>query len=479
MPDVVQQNDEGTRRRLPAVALKLRALAGGRGVWALGDQATLSLGNFLTNILLIRTLTRDDFGDYAVLFSVLLFLNNLHTSLVTYPLSLTIAGSDDHSSRRRTRGSLAITCLLSAPFALILSFAAVLLGRASAIPWLVAALVFWQLQETLRRAMMARLQHHRAMPGDAISYLGQAAGVWLLGRFGVLTPTYAFAVVASTSALALLVQVIQLKVFGADDASRSTGLGQAQSSHVSSAPGTVRHGSGVRAAFQSQSHEHWTLGRWVLLSNLVGLITVYATPWILRYYHGAGEIAAYQAVANLLNVSNPIFAGIAGLIVPAVAKARAEGGLIAARSAAVKYAVQGAALLMPYFLILAIVPHFALQHFYRAGSPYLAYTTPLRLFVGVYSLYYVSQMISGFLNGLGESRWTFYAQAAAAAANGMFCLPLAAMFGFVGVAWGGIAPMLAQLVVCAYFARSLFKPQTSPAASAPMAAMLERMPEGT
>ena len=73
----------GSPRTVPG---KLRALAGGRGIWALGDQATLSLGNFLTNILLIRHLAKDQFGIYAVLFSLLLFLNNLHTSLVTYPL---------------------------------------------------------------------------------------------------------------------------------------------------------------------------------------------------------------------------------------------------------------------------------------------------------------------------------------------------------------------------------------------------------
>jgi O-antigen/teichoic acid export membrane protein len=424
---------------------KLRALMGGRGIWALGDQATLSLGNFLTNILLIRHLAKDQFGIYAVLFSLLLFLNNLHTSLVTYPLSITASTGELAKHRRRTVGSVGITLLLAFPFFVIVAIATRMVASFSLVPWVLAAMVLWQVQETLRRAMMARLQHRRAVLGDAISYLGQAVALWLIIRHGTLSPAIAFGAIACTSGIAALVQAIQLIFFFDIEEPAASSVTPDESE--------------IGESFTSQAFEHWSLGRWVLLTNLISLITVYATPWILMFFHGAGEVATYQALANLLGVSNPILTSMSGLIVPVVAIASAQRGIQAARRAAFSYAAQGAGLLLPYFALLAIVPQFALRMFYGANSPYLSFTTPLRLMVAVYTLFYFSQMIAAFLNGLGHSRWTFFAQVGAAMTNAMICLPLAAIVGLYGAIWGGIFPMLVQLAICLYFVRLLLSPK--------------------
>jgi O-antigen/teichoic acid export membrane protein len=208
----------------------------------------------------------------------------------------------------------------------------------------------------------------------------------------------------------------------------------------------------------------------VLFSNLISLVTGYATPWILMYFHGSGDVAIFQALDNLPRVSNPILSSMAGLIVPAVAIASTQGGVASARRAATGYATQGAFLLFPYFAALALFPHLALRLFYGANSPYLAATTPLRLMVAVYSIFYVSQMVSAFLNGLGHGRWTFYAQIGAAVANAMVCLPMAALVGVYGAIVGGVIPMLAQLTIGLYFAKSLFsapKPSLSPSPGTP------------
>src|SRR5271155_4313263 len=85
-----------------ALSHRIRALADMRGVWSLGDQAILSLGNFLCNWMLLRTpLASKWAGNYMVVLSFILFLNNLHMALVTYPLSITSAGITDGELRRR------------------------------------------------------------------------------------------------------------------------------------------------------------------------------------------------------------------------------------------------------------------------------------------------------------------------------------------------------------------------------------------
>jgi O-antigen/teichoic acid export membrane protein len=466
------QNSDQIARRSPLAALgKLRTLIGGRGIWALGDQAILSLGNFLTNILLIRNLPRNEFGVYAVLFSLLLFLNNLHTSLVTYPLSVISSTGELLKHRKRTARSVGLTLLLGIPFFLIVAGATRSVATFSLLPAVVAAMVFWQIQETLRRAMMARLQHKQAILGDAVSYLGQAAALWYVIHHGTLNPAVAFTAIAITSAIAALIQAIQWKFFFTEET-------PAPAAQLESGSTAEPLDSILQENFLSQAFEHWSLGRWVLFSNLISLITVYATPWILMYFHGSGDVAIFQALDNLPRVSNPILSSMAGLIVPAAAIAATQGGALAARRAATGYATQGAIMLFPYFAILALMPHTALRLFYGPDSPYLAYTTPLRLMVAVYSIFYVSQMVSAFLNGLGHGRWTFYAQIGAAIGNATFCLPMAALVGVTGAIVGGVIPMLAQLGIGLYFAKSLFSPP-KPAGFEPVFAggVLEAVPE--
>jgi O-antigen/teichoic acid export membrane protein len=150
---------------------------------------------------------------------------------------------------------------------------------------------------------------------------------------------------------------------------------------------------------------------------------------------------------------------MSGLIVPAVAIANTKLGVHAARRSAFGYAAQGAGLLLPYFAALALLPQLMLRLFYGPNSPYLIYGTPLRLMVAVYTVFYLSQMSAAFLNGLGHSRWTFYAQVGAAITNAMICLPLAAIVGMYGAICGGIFPMLAQLLIALYFVRLVLMPE--------------------
>ena len=81
---------------------RARSLADMRGFWSLSDQAILSAGNFLTNWLLLRSRAAW-YGNYYIVLSFILFLNNLHMALMTYPLMITPAGLSDSELRRRVR----------------------------------------------------------------------------------------------------------------------------------------------------------------------------------------------------------------------------------------------------------------------------------------------------------------------------------------------------------------------------------------
>ena len=430
--DHAPDRDAGDTAGAPAVASPPRLGGAVLGsAWALADQAALSLGNFLTTLVLLRFLAPAAFGTYALLFGTLMFAGSLHAALVVYPLSIgTIARGGGRFSRGVTAGgALALTGVLWLPLSACLVAAAALLGRIDLAPWAVAALLLWLVQETLRRALLADLRHRAALLGDAVSYLGQAAVVWGLALRGALSLESALAAVAATSAAGALIQALQV------------GLRRLPR-HLLAPTGLA----------------FWREGRWLLLVQCLGLLTVYATPWTLMFFHGGEEVAQFQAVAVLLGVANPVTAGMIGLIVPAVAAASRDGDVSAARAAALRYGAVGAALLLPYYLALFLFPTTLLSLFSGAESAYVGLATPVRLFVAAYALFYVAQISAALLNGLGQSRRPFVAHAAGAAATLLVALPLAAAGGLRGAVWGGLVPAAVHAAASVLLLRRLNSP---------------------
>src|ERR1700736_4008666 len=139
------------------------------GFWSLADQGCVSLGNFLTNIFLARTLAAADYGVFALVYGLLVLLNSFHSCVVGYPLSIKGAAADAEGLKSYTRSALLFTAVLSVPFGGIVLGACIVLGRPTIAVWAAFALLCWELQETLRRSLMAHLRHGEAIWGDAFS----------------------------------------------------------------------------------------------------------------------------------------------------------------------------------------------------------------------------------------------------------------------------------------------------------------------
>jgi O-antigen/teichoic acid export membrane protein len=414
-----------------SLSRRFRALADMRGVWSLGDQGIVSLGNFLTSWLLLRSQSIW-YGNYFTVINIIWFLNNLHMALVTYPISVTSAGISDSELRRRVRRALGMTLLLVVPESIVLCYGTAVAASWRLVPWAILALGLWQLQETTRRALMARLEHRRAIFGDFCTYIGQAAAIWFVLHRGPVSIEMVYAIIGITSGIALLIQAYQLGLHLPSDSPPTHSM-----SH--------------------QARHHLSLGQWVLMINLLYLLSIYSIPWFMQYFHGPAGVAMYSALLLVLNVSNPLLASVANLITPVVAKvkteahARGETGAVDTQRVAVKYAAQGAAILFPFFAFLLIAPRFALHLFYKPHSPYLQLSIPLRVFTVAYILMYVSAIINSYLCGLGKSRLPFFGQVANATVTCLITLPLVAIFGVSGAAWGSLFPVIAQLCFGVYF----------------------------
>lgn len=382
---------------------------GKRSLWALADQGVVSLGNCATNVLLARGLASSQFGSFAILLEAMIFLNTLQAALVIYPLSVRGAVLDRDGLRKLAGLCLLFTLALSVPLGVGIFGAADAVTTPLVGILAVLALVLWQCQETLRRAMMAHGGQKQCLPGDVVSYLGQASLVFALVMTRSLTVERAFAIMGLTSAASVGVQVWQIG---------------------------PRFDS-LRALWKTM-RDFFTLGRWVMLANFTAVITTLSCSWVLAYFHGTGAVGQFQALANLMKLSNPLTICMAGLIVPAAARAFRTHGINAAQRVAFRYGLLTAAAIAPYFLFLVLFPTTSLHLLYGAGSEYTPLGNQLRAFVAWYSALIVAQVAGCYLNAIEQSRRGFIAQLAQAAAVILVTLPLTALYGLDGLLLGGV-----------------------------------------
>lgn len=379
-------------------------------VWSVADQAVVSLGTFLSSIALARSLSPSDYGAYGVLLAGLLFLNGIHASLITGPLSVQGAAVDRATLGRYSTASVLFTLALTVPSGLLLLAATAGLGRSSLWIWAPAFLALWQLQETMRRSLMSGLGHRRAVWGDAVSYLGQAMFIWAGCRAGSMSLERAFAIMALTSGAAAVVQAIQ------------AGLARVELTEVWRLAG-----------------DFWKFGSWILYGCFSSMFCAQAFYWVLAVFHGPRETASLQAVANVLGVCHPIMFGLGNLLLPVVVRAKTAGGLSRAWQSARGHGVQFGLVLAPYFVILLLWPRGILSALYGPGSPYAGLAGPLRLLVAAYAFTYLAQVLGLFLTGVGDSRATFQVQVYGAGFSLVLGLPLACIWGVAGACAGMLA----------------------------------------
>jgi len=406
-------------------------LASRPGVWALADQAASSLGNALTTLALARSLVPSEYGVYTLLFGLMWYIMNSYGAVVLYPLSVRGAAAD-----QRTLGRLAAEALVcGAPLLLVLGLvmvpAAAVNGRGDIGWWAALAIVAWQLQETLRRALQAHLRHRGAIVGDALSYLGQAAILWGLVATGRLSVELTFAVVALTSAAAGIVQAWQLRL---------------------GAP-TL---DGLRETVVSA----WRLGRWLLLSFVLNGSAFLVLPWVLAFAAGPASVADVQAANYPILLTNALLLGTGNFLLPVTARAHANDGLTRAVRVGLAITLRSTAPLVLYLAALALWPELALRVFYGPASPYLHLGLLLRILLVGWLFNFLSTLLLVILQALRENRRGFIATAAGALTVVFVGAPLTLGLQAEGLALGQLAAnVLRTGVLVAFLVRLRARPR--------------------
>jgi O-antigen/teichoic acid export membrane protein len=378
-----------------------------RASWTLVDQCSVSAGNFLLNILLARTLSEADYGQFVLFLGAIFALRAFDYSLISYPLSVRLSVASDEERA----GLLGNTVLLSVALSFV-SVLAMALGttllEADDIR-LPACLCFlcWQAQETSRRCLLADFRYRAAVAGDGTAYVGQPLLIVLLAWLGNVTLPSALYVMSASFAIGALVHASKLR-FARPDFSQTRLL----------------------------AREYFSIGKWSIVNYQLVLFRYQLFPWMLVGAAGIAATASFQAGANIASMMAPIILGIGNAVPQVAAQAHATGGVIGASRAAYGYALFGLAPILVMCAAAVLMPEFLLRTVYGPSSPYVAAAMALQLIAVSGVLDYIADVANKTLLGVKAGRLASLPSIAAFAAAAVLAFALIGPLGVFGACLG-------------------------------------------
>jgi len=408
--------------KLPPVAAAMGRLSGAgrlivdRASWTLIDQGVVSLGGFILNLQLARSLSSADYGIFALFMGTVFMLRSLDFSLISYPLSVRLCSLSTDAHPVTLANTAVLATVLSGLLAVALAVGTIMLGRADIALAATACYLAWQAQEMSRRFLTAHFRYRSAVWGDATSFLGQIFVIAALSSADALTlqsALYALAVMFLAGALVHMAQ--------------------------------LHFGRPCLEELKALCREHYRIGKWSLLTYEVVLLRTQLFPWVLALFAGTAATASFQAALNVANVMNPVILGIGAVIPQATAQQRLIGGLHGAWRVARGYILFG---LPPVMLLAAIgilAPDLVLRLMYGADSPYLDLSLAVRLLVFAWACEYVGEMIAKTMLGadLGGSAFLVNSTGAIAA---IIAVPLVIPYGVLGACLALVVANITRLL---------------------------------
>jgi O-antigen/teichoic acid export membrane protein len=389
----------------------------GRASSTLVDQAMVSAGNFLLNVLLARILDAEDYGRFALFLGAIFILRTVDYSLISYPLSVRLCIADEDERARLVGSTIVLAAGLSLVLVATMGLGIALLGASAILLPGCLCYLCWQAQETLRRCLLADFRYRCAVAGDSIAYVGQVPLVAALLWTGSITLPATLYAMSAAFAVGALVHASKLRV----------------------ARPTI---AGVR----SLPLEYFSVGKWSLVSYQLVLVRVQLLPWMLATIAGTVATASLQAGLNIANMMNPIAFGIGNAIPQVAAHAHRFGGVAGAFKAARGYVLFGLGPILAIGAVGALMPDLLLRTVYGPSSPYLAVAAGLQLLMVAGVIDYVTEMISKALLGVQAGKLAFLVNVAALAAALALVLALIEPLGVLGACLALLVANLVRLV---------------------------------
>lgn len=178
--------------------------------WALADQVLVSGSGFLTGVLLARVLGLDGYGRFALLYAILLYANTIQNAAVISPMMSILPKLVQRQNRQKyVGGVIAVQLVLSlvsalAVGAVVAAYQSVRVGGQidATLSGLVVLVLFFQLQDWLRRYYYSNMRSGAVFMTDLVSYGGQLVLLGGLALFDELSVSRSLWAIGLTSGMA-------------------------------------------------------------------------------------------------------------------------------------------------------------------------------------------------------------------------------------------------------------------------------------
>jgi O-antigen/teichoic acid export membrane protein len=395
--------------------------------YSFADQALAVGGGFLVNVALARTQSKEEYGLFALSYSVFSFLLGLHYAAVLEPFTVYASGRYrerfSEYLRLMTRatailcllltGLLLLTCLVVSKVAPQL-YSRALLGLAITAGVLLSSYF-------LRRVFYVQRQPELAAKSSLVFFLTVACVLLFMARVHSINSFTVFLALASG-------WIVAGAVLG-----RKLWFGHPAESFLELEPHYWR--------------EHWNYSKWVLATAFVFQFTHQGYYWLVGGFLSAAEVANLRAMYLIVSPVEQAFIALSYLMVPALSAHYAGKKMGDFFSLWKRYSLIVLAASALYAVVLRIVGrpivHLLYGGKYDGLAPYLFVLTlvPFVMWIG--------GTMGHALNAVEKPQFVFWAYISSGAATFLGGIPLVIHYGLWGAVYGMILSASAYTIALA------------------------------
>lgn len=398
--------------------------------WAIADQLLVSGVNFLTGIFIARILGLEAFGQFTMIWLIILFCSSIQESLLLSPMISISAKLAPHKTRSYFNGMFSLALL----FALIASFFLILLlflfpqyayGTLVSLIITVSFIVFLLLfQETLRRILFAKNEIKLVFINDLISYLGQLFLLVLLFIFkDTIVLVDVFLVIGSSTLAAVIFSYFSIQ--------------------------NLRFSS---SELLYVWRRNWPMAKWMVLSAISNWFTSNLFIIMAGLYLGNSVVGALKAAQNIIGINHVMFKLIENIAPVKASKLLVESGINEMVFYLKKLTVLSMACFSIFALIIIVYSQELMTFVY--GAEYTKYSWLLVSYSGIYLCLLLGFPLRICLRSLENTKHIFYAYLT----TGLFSLVLSKFFviqwALQGVVSGMLIVNVIMLVMLMIFVKS-------------------------
>jgi len=395
--------------------------------YSFADQAFAVGGGFLANVALARSQSKEDYGLFALWYSVFTFLSGLHNAAILQPYTVYASGRYRDNFSEYLRLTVRNNAVLSAALTgMLLSCCLVfhwvrpqwlspaLLGLSITVGFLLSGLF-------LRRAFYVQQRPDLAAKSSFVFFVVLVIGLWLEGRAHKLDSFTVFVLMAAG-------WIVAGVLFG-----RKLQFGKPEQHFGNIVPGYWG--------------EHWNYAKWILATAFVFQLTTQGYYWLLGGLLSAKEVGEFRAMYILVGPVDQVFIAISYLIVPALAAHYASHRMRSFLSLWRRFTL-AAILVTGLFALVVRITGRSIVHLLYGGkyddlTPYFFALgfLPLILWIG-------TTMGQAFY-GAEKPKFVFWAYVGSGAVTICLGIPLVTYFGLWGAVYGMLLSSAAYTIVLA------------------------------